>query len=102
MADSRAANGIRVAVAGAGGRMGRALVEAVVAHPGLVLAAALDVPGSPALGHDAGPMRARNAEPKNGNRQRCAAKHPTGNHRDPPRVLTYPRKSGAFGCARGA
>ena len=54
MADSRAANGIRVAVAGAGGRMGRALVEAVVAHPGLVLAAALDVPGSPALGHDAG------------------------------------------------
>lgn len=54
MADPRAGNGIRVAVAGAGGRMGRALVEAVVAHPGLVLAAALDVPGSPALGHDAG------------------------------------------------
>ena len=54
MADSGAGNGIRVAVAGAGGRMGRVLVEAVVAHPGLVLAAALDVSGSPALGRDAG------------------------------------------------
>ncbi len=45
---------VRVAVAGAGGRMGRALVEAVLAHPGRALVAALDVPGSPALGHDAG------------------------------------------------
>ncbi len=45
---------IRVAVAGAGGRMGRALLAAVLARPGLALAAALDVPGSPALGQDAG------------------------------------------------
>jgi len=45
---------VRVAVAGAGGRMGRALIEAVLDHPGLTLAAALDLPGSQALGHDAG------------------------------------------------
>jgi len=45
---------VRVAIAGAGGRMGQALVEAVQAAPGLVLAAALDVPGSNAIGHDAG------------------------------------------------
>jgi len=54
MAASSAGSEVRVAVAGAGGRMGRALVDAVVAHPGLALTAALDVPGSPALGHDAG------------------------------------------------
>jgi 4-hydroxy-tetrahydrodipicolinate reductase len=45
---------VRVAIAGAGGRMGRALIEAVLREPGLTLAAALDVAGSPALGHDAG------------------------------------------------
>ncbi|MEO8755211.1 MAG: 4-hydroxy-tetrahydrodipicolinate reductase [Casimicrobiaceae bacterium] len=45
---------VRVAIAGAGGRMGHALIEAVLATPGLVLAAALDIPGSPAHGHDAG------------------------------------------------
>lgn len=45
---------VRVAIAGAGGRMGRALIEAVLREPGLTLVAALDVAGSPALGHDAG------------------------------------------------
>ena len=44
----------RIAVAGAGGRMGQALVEAVLADAGLVLAAALDVPDSVFVGHDAG------------------------------------------------
>jgi 4-hydroxy-tetrahydrodipicolinate reductase len=44
----------RIAVAGAGGRMGQALIEAVLADPGLTLAAALDVPGSAAVGRDAG------------------------------------------------
>jgi 4-hydroxy-tetrahydrodipicolinate reductase len=43
----------RVAIAGASGRMGRALIEAVSRSPDLVLAAALDVPGSAALGSDA-------------------------------------------------
>ena len=44
---------IRVAVAGAGGRMGQALIPAIVADPSLALAAALDVDGSPALGREA-------------------------------------------------
>jgi 4-hydroxy-tetrahydrodipicolinate reductase len=43
-----------IAIAGAGGRMGQALIEAVLAAPDLVLAAALEIPGSPALGRDAG------------------------------------------------
>ncbi len=43
----------RVAIAGASGRMGRALIEAVTASPDLVLAGALDVPGAPGIGHDA-------------------------------------------------
>lgn len=45
---------LRIAIAGASGRMGRMLIEAVLADPQAVLAAALDVPGSPALGQDAG------------------------------------------------
>ena len=45
---------IRIAVAGAGGRMGQALIEAVLAAPDLTLAAALDVPGASAIGADAG------------------------------------------------
>ncbi|MFM2398403.1 MAG: hypothetical protein RL341_560 [Pseudomonadota bacterium] len=44
----------RIAVAGASGRMGRTLIEAVLAAPDLQLAAALDVAGSPMLGSDAG------------------------------------------------
>jgi 4-hydroxy-tetrahydrodipicolinate reductase len=43
----------RIAVAGASGRMARALVEAIVASPDLVLAAAFDVAGSAAIGSDA-------------------------------------------------
>jgi len=43
----------RVAVAGASGRMGRALIEAIAASPDLVLAAAFDVQGSAAVGSDA-------------------------------------------------
>lgn len=44
---------LRVAVAGASGRMGRMLIEAVIASNDLVLSGALDMPGSPALGQDA-------------------------------------------------
>ena len=44
---------LKIAVAGASGRMGRMLIEAVMASPDLALAGALDVPGSPALGQDA-------------------------------------------------
>lgn len=48
-----AAAPLRIAVAGAGGRMGRMLIEAVLAAPDCTLAAALDVPSSAALGTDA-------------------------------------------------
>ena len=41
---------LRVAVAGASGRMGRTLIEAIAAAPDLVLAGALDAPGSAAIG----------------------------------------------------
>jgi 4-hydroxy-tetrahydrodipicolinate reductase len=44
---------LRIAVAGVSGRMGRMLIEAVQAADDCVLAGALDVPGSPALGQDA-------------------------------------------------
>jgi 4-hydroxy-tetrahydrodipicolinate reductase len=44
----------KIAIAGAGGRMGRALIEAVAQSADFRLAAALEVPGSPALGRDAG------------------------------------------------
>ena len=44
---------LRVAIAGASGRMGRTLIEAVEAAPDLQLAGALDVAGSPAIGQDA-------------------------------------------------
>ena len=53
--DSRtgAARPHRVAVAGASGRMGRMLIEALRATDDCVLAGALDVPSSPAIGSDA-------------------------------------------------
>lgn len=41
-------------MAGAGGRMGQALIEAMLVDPELVLAAAFDVPGSASAGRDAG------------------------------------------------
>jgi len=47
------AGGLRIAVAGASGRMGRMLIEAVLGAPDLTLHGALDVPGSAALGQDA-------------------------------------------------
>jgi 4-hydroxy-tetrahydrodipicolinate reductase len=45
---------VRIAIAGAGGRMGQALIEAVLSAPDLSLAAAIDVPGAPSIGRDAG------------------------------------------------
>jgi len=44
---------LRIAVAGASGRMGRMLIEAVRDADDLVLAGALDIPASPAIGQDA-------------------------------------------------
>ncbi len=45
---------LNVAIAGAGGRMGRMLIEAVLASADCRLTGALDVTGSPAIGNDAG------------------------------------------------
>ncbi len=45
---------MKLAVAGAGGRMGRTLVEMVLKSADLELAAALEIPGSPVIGRDAG------------------------------------------------
>lgn len=47
---------IRFAIAGAGGRMGRTLIEAVLKAPDAALAAAFEMPGSPLLGKDAGEL----------------------------------------------
>ena len=44
----------RVAVAGASGRMGRTLIEAVLSAPDCRLAGAIDQPGSAGIGRDAG------------------------------------------------
>jgi 4-hydroxy-tetrahydrodipicolinate reductase len=48
---------MRIAIAGAGGRMGQALIDAVLADRGLTLAAAFDVPGSPLLGRQFGTVK---------------------------------------------
>jgi 4-hydroxy-tetrahydrodipicolinate reductase len=45
---------MRLIVAGAGGRMGRALTRAIAESKGAVLAGALEAPGSEMLGKDAG------------------------------------------------
>lgn len=50
---------LRVAIAGASGRMGRMLIETVLAASDCELAGALDVPGSAAIGQDAGAFLGR-------------------------------------------
>jgi 4-hydroxy-tetrahydrodipicolinate reductase len=44
---------LRIAIAGAGGRMGRMLAEGISAEADLRLAGALDAPGAPSIGVDA-------------------------------------------------
>ena len=50
---------MRIAIAGAGGRMGRMLIEAVLNAPDMELAAALGRTGSDSLGQDAGAFLGR-------------------------------------------
>lgn len=45
---------IQIAIAGASGRMGKTLIEAVLNHPDCELAGAFDQVGSPSIGRDAG------------------------------------------------
>lgn len=49
-------NSIRIAIAGASGRMGRALIRAADEQPQLVVTVASDRPGSEAIGGDAGEL----------------------------------------------
>ncbi len=44
---------MKIAVAGASGRMGRMLIEAIAADPDATLAGALDIAGAPCIGSDA-------------------------------------------------
>ncbi|MDC8759495.1 4-hydroxy-tetrahydrodipicolinate reductase [Janthinobacterium fluminis] len=44
---------LKIAIAGAGGRMGRILIEAIAEAPDATLAGALDVAGAPGIGQDA-------------------------------------------------
>ena len=48
---------MRVAIAGAGGRMGHTLIDAVLADRDLTLSAAFDVPGSAAVGTQVGAIK---------------------------------------------
>lgn len=50
---------LRIAIAGATGRMGRMLIEAVLDAADCMLVGALDVPGNPQLGQDAGAFLGR-------------------------------------------
>lgn len=52
---------MKVAIAGASGRMGRMLVETVLATDDIELGGALDVPSSPAIGHDAAAFLGRSS-----------------------------------------
>ena len=45
---------MRLVIAGAGGKMGRALIDAALADPAFAIGAALEVAGSPALGSSVG------------------------------------------------
>lgn len=52
---------MKIAVAGASGRMGQMLVEAVLGTEDAILAGALDIPGAPSIGNDAAAFLGRPA-----------------------------------------
>jgi 4-hydroxy-tetrahydrodipicolinate reductase len=60
--ESGAEGRLRVAIAGASGRMGGALLQAIGSAPDLLLTGALDAPGSPALGRYARAPSSSDAE----------------------------------------
>jgi 4-hydroxy-tetrahydrodipicolinate reductase len=49
-------SGMRLVIAGAGGRMGRTLIHAIAATKGVALAGAVDAPGSAVIGRDSGEL----------------------------------------------
>src|SRR5580700_7974742 len=52
----RTMSDMRVVIAGAGGRMGRTLIQAIAATKGLALAGAVDAAGSAVIGRDSGEL----------------------------------------------
>lgn len=52
-------NPLRIAVAGAGGQMGRMLIDAVLGAADMQLGGAFDMPGTPVIGRDAGESSGR-------------------------------------------
>src|ERR1700683_4462118 len=52
---------VRIVVAGAAGRMGRALIHAIVVDPACLLAGAIEAPGHPDLGAGCGLVGGRGA-----------------------------------------
>jgi 4-hydroxy-tetrahydrodipicolinate reductase len=49
-------SGLKIAIVGASGRMGRMLIETILNDGGATLVAAIDQPGTPAIGKDAGEL----------------------------------------------
>ena len=47
---------LKIAIAGAGGRMGRMITESALNDSQVTLVSALDQPGTPAIGKDAGEL----------------------------------------------
>ena len=70
---------MRLIVAGAGGRMGRTLVKAIAETKGLTLAGAVEAPGSPVIGQDAGVLAGlpANGIKLSGRRRRRCSPMPT-------------------------
>ena len=66
---------MKLAIAGASGKMGQMLIEAALAQPDLQVAVALDRPDSPMLGRDCAETlgrddrRARQRRPRRGSRR---------------------------------
>lgn len=88
---------IRVAIAGAGGRMGRQLIQATMAMEGVQLGAALERDGSSLLGSDAGELAGvgksgvtGSEQPRSGKRRfRCLYRfYPPGRHADASGILS--------------
>ncbi|STU42927.1 dihydrodipicolinate reductase [Klebsiella pneumoniae] len=60
---------IRVAIAGAGGRMGRQLIQAAMQMEGVALGVALEREGSSLVGSDAGELAGRRQSGRRGAEQ---------------------------------
>ena len=71
---------MKVAIAGAGGRMGRTLIEAVLADSELELAAALEVSGSPVVGTEIGKTKVTSDAGMVALRRRADRFHPARGH----------------------